>query len=411
MKHRNGHSFRECPFCFLPDERCSAIGSGPTKPTVCYADDAAIDLSPGRLGDPVTVVRIGVIGCGELAQVGHIPNLLRIQGAKITALCDSDPVACRAASALAPSAAIFADAGDLIGSGSADALIISLPSHVHADAAVAGFRAGVHIYLEKPIASRLDDARRIVDAWRESDRVGMIGHSYRFNPLVRRLRHLIASGSIGAVTSVRTTYVTPAPPSGSWRRSQASGGGALLDLGVHHVDLLRFVLDCDVESVSAQIESSFSDHDFAILKVWTTTSVAAEINVSFGTGFRDRVEFYGETGVLWIDRAHAVDVGQSPTPGKIGMLSKIGAVLPSRARLAYRASRRRSTFHEPSFALAMAAFIQAAATGMATKPDLDDGLASLAVVDAAERSSALGKPVQVFRPGPPGGGVVHPMVT
>ena len=223
----------------------------------------------------------------------------------------------------------------------------------------------------------------------------MIGQNFRFNPLVKKMRELVATGSIGNVESVTTRYAIPRPPTDSWRRSRSTGGGALLDLAVHHIDFTRYALDAEVASVSAHIESKESEHDFAELSLTMSTGASVKINVEFGDSFRDRIEVNGEKTTLWIDRTHSVDVGRSSAGSRIGFTSMIRAHFPTPGRAAYWALRRRSPFHEPSYAIALSTFVDAATNGARPAPDLHDGLAALAVVDAAERSSESRQPVSV----------------
>ncbi|MEO8193581.1 MAG: Gfo/Idh/MocA family oxidoreductase [Gemmatimonadales bacterium] len=340
-------------------------------------------------------MRIGVVGLGQLARTAHLPLLSRMPAVTVSAICDSDSEALRRSSLLAPDAVAFNRFSDLLDSHSVDAVVISLPSHLHADAAVAAFGAGVHVYLEKPIASKIPDARRILNSWIESGKVGMIGHNYRFHPLVTKLRRQIRAGVIGRPTSAHTRFATPAPRRDSWRSTRESGGGALLDLAVHHVDLLRFLLDTEIASASARIESRQTEHDAATLRLTTVSGVSADVDVAFGESFKDRLEVRGETGTLWIDLAHSVDVGTGRFDGRIGLTSRISAYLPTPRRVLYFASRHRSPSHEPSFELALSAFVEAAASGEGRKPDLHDGFAALAVIDAAERSALSGQPVSV----------------
>ena len=340
-------------------------------------------------------LRVAVVGCGQLARTAHLPLLARNPDVEVVGLCDPSQTTLDQCALLAPTAKRYSSIDALFDSHSVDAVVISLPSHLHTDAAVAAFRRGAHVYLEKPVASTIADAQRIIEAWRQSNRVGMIGQNFRFNPLAKKIRDLVSAGSIGKVVSVVTHYSTGRPPADSWRRSRATGGGALLDLAVHHVDFARFALASEFGTVSARIESRESDHDFAQLSLTMSNDTVVEIKAEFGGAFHDRIEVRGDKATLWIDRAHSVDVGRSPAGRRIGMWSSVRAHIPTPGRVGYWALRRRSPFHEPSYAIALAAFVDAVKHGTSPSPDLMDGLAALAAVDAAERSSASGQPVSM----------------
>ena len=352
-----------------------------------------------RARHQLSKLRIGIIGCGQLARTAHIPLLDRNANVEIVGLCDASASTIASCAALAPNAERYTSVDELLDSHSVEAVVISLPSHLHTDAAIAAFRRGAHVYLEKPVASRMDDARRIVEAWRDSNRVGMIGQNFRFNPLAKKMKDTVASGAIGQVRSISTRYSTPRPPEESWRRSRETGGGALLDLAVHHIDFARFALNSEIASVSARIESRQSDHDYGALSLNFENGATATVDVAFGDSFQDRIEVRGDGGTLWIDRTHSVDVGRAAATGRIGFVSIIRAHMPTLGRIRYWALRRQSPFHEPSYAIALSAFVQAAATGAHPSPDLNDGLAALAAVEAAEQSSSSGQPVLIAQAG------------
>ena len=340
-------------------------------------------------------LRVGVIGCGQVALTSHLHLLARMPGVRVSGLADTDAHALRTGMRLAPAAEAFGDSRTLIESGIADAVVIALPTHLHADAAVAAFDAGLHVYLEKPIAADIDDALSIVNAWNASKAVGMIGFNFRFNPLVQKLKDLVASGKIGNVTSAQTRFVTPAPGSTSWRATRSTGGGALLDLAVHHIDLIRFVLDDEIETVTARIQSRRSDEDFAELTIRTRHGTAVRIDAAFGESFDDHVEVHGTHGILWTDRGTALDVGFSRAAGSPTLLSRARAAFPTPSRILFFASSRRAPYHDISFNLALRSFVSAASSSRAIHPDLIDGVAALQVVAAARESSAGGNAVTV----------------
>jgi len=339
-------------------------------------------------------IRIGVIGCGQVAINSHVPLLSRMSRVKLVALADTNKGALEQCSRHAPNAVLFQDWHDLIESRSMDAVVIALPTHLHAAAAVAAFEAGLHVYLEKPIAAEIDDARRIVDAWRASNAVGMTGFNFRFNPLVQKLKYLVASGRIGHVASAQTRFVTPVPGITSWRATRNTGGGALLDLAVHHIDLIRFILDDEIESVAAKIESRRSDEDLADLTLRTRRGCVVNLEVAFGESFHDRLEFHGSDGILWMDRGRSLDVGVSKAARRT-LVSRGRAVIPTPSRLRFLAESRRSPYRDTSFNIALKSFVNAAVSRQATHPDMTDGMAALRVIGAVRESASTGNTVTV----------------
>jgi predicted dehydrogenase len=167
----------------------------------------------------------------------------------------------------------------------------------------------------------------------------------------------------------------------------------LLDLAVHHVDLLRFLLADDVTSVSATIRSRATEDDTAHMTVEMTGGVSAEVSALLGEKFCDSVRICGDDGQLWVDRVSSLSVGFARSGSPDTPRARIMGRFPTPRRLAYLVAKLRSPFSEPSFAPALDAFVRCALSGTNPSPDLDDGFAALAVADAAERSALAGKPV------------------
>ncbi|MGH9420087.1 MAG: Gfo/Idh/MocA family protein, partial [Thermoanaerobaculia bacterium] len=174
-------------------------------------------LTPSRWLDAITAtstrpatgpIRVAVIGCGELAQTAHLPLLRRSGDFAIAAIADPNPDALAACATIAKRAQQATDYHELLTSWVADAVVLALPTSLHATAAQEAFDAGLHVYLEKPVASDLDGAKAIRQAWKASGRVGMIGHNYRFNPLYVKLKQMIARKRIGNPRDARMIFTT-----------------------------------------------------------------------------------------------------------------------------------------------------------------------------------------------------------
>lgn len=337
-------------------------------------------------------VRVGVIGCGGISTAAHIPILMQMRSVEITAIADTEERARRMARRLGPSASQHATIEDLLQAGNIDAVVIALPTALHASAATLALTSGVHVYLEKPVATALADTAPLLEAWRKSGRIGAIGHNYRFNALYQRMRESIGSGSIGNPLEIRTEFAVPSPPPGSWRDSNASGGGVLLDLATHHIDLIRFITGDEVQSVSAVIESRRSESDFATIEMTLGSQTTASITCSYADHFSDTVAVRGERGTVRVDRARSWDVEFIPSGREMPGLHKR---LPSLNQLRHVVRKLRSPFHEPSFETALTAFVGAIRSGSQFTPDLDDGIAALRVAEAARASAQSGTPIAI----------------
>jgi myo-inositol 2-dehydrogenase/D-chiro-inositol 1-dehydrogenase len=334
----------------------------------------------------VAPLRIGVIGCGRIARAVHLPVLGRLPNARVVALTEPDETSRAAASAIARGASTYADAGDLLRAGGVDAVVICAPPQLHLPIATAAFDAGLHVYLEKPLAPSLAEGERLVDAWRRARTIGMIGFNFRFHPQVQRIRDRLRDGAIGTPLGVRAVFSILPHELPEWKRTRQSGGGVLLDLASHHIDLVHYLFDDPVVRVFASVRSLAGEGDHAAVQLELASGLVAQLFVSLGTVDEHRMEIVGTAGKLVMDRTELVRPEHVPATQQGArarrLVRALAALEPARVL--------RSPGVEPSFATALGAFAWSAAGNVFGGPDLGDGLRSLAVVEAAERSAASG---------------------
>jgi myo-inositol 2-dehydrogenase/D-chiro-inositol 1-dehydrogenase len=344
-------------------------------------------------------LRVGVVGCGRISRAAHLPALARMRGVELVALADGDPQSLRAAAARhAPRAALYTDWRELVESSGAAAVVVCLPNALHAEAAVAAFARGSHVYLEKPLATSLADARAVADAWRRAGTVGMMGFNYRFNKLYAAARRHIGSGRLGALVAARTVFSTAEADPPGWKLARASGGGALLDLGSHHVDLVRFVFGEEVREVSADVWTRRTEGDSATLTLRLGGGLIVQSFFSTSAVEEDRFEIYGDAGKLFVDRYLSHDVLLSEPTMRGARIKQLRRALGSLKHGAYLLEKLRAPAREPSFRGAIGAFVAAARGGeRGAKPDIEDGYRSLAVVAAAEESARTRRAVEVAK--------------
>lgn len=341
----------------------------------------------------MSALRIALIGCGHIGRTVHLNILRRLPHVQVVALAEPNAQGREAASRQVPRAAVFSDYRELLERSEIDAAVICLPNALHADAAITTLQSGRHLYLEKPLAINLEDARKLLEVWRRSRRVAMIGFSYRFNPLHQEVRRHLQTAKLGELVGVRSVFTTAPHRMPEWKQRRGSGGGALLDLASHHVDLVRFWFDEEVDEVRANIRSQRVEADTATLELRLANGLLVQSFFSMSSVDDDRFEIYGRTGKLSLDRYNswAVEITSSTrnsTP--FHRFSRAMARLP-RSRFAI--SKLFAQANEPSFAAALAHFVAAARNGGPASPDFDDGFQSLAVIIAAEESARTGQPV------------------
>jgi predicted dehydrogenase len=333
-------------------------------------------------------MKVGIIGCGAVAHYCHVPALLRIRGVTITAVADPNEMF-RNRVARATGSPAFKSAEFLLANSSVDAVVIATPPHTHAAIGKMAALAGKAIYLEKPIATSLSEARDLSLSTAEAGIKAVVGFNRRSHPLYARARDMIERGSVGRVRALQTTFCEPVPVDGmpAWKEKRATGGGALLDLASHHIDLVRWLTGSEISTVSAEVSSDESEHDSASMQLRLENGISVQSFVSFRAGYAERVTVIGDDGTLEIDRHRATLTLQ--TARRMGYGARRRFILPSISDVTWKARGLISRSHDPSYHRALSAFANGG-NGLAS---LHDGERSLQAVIAAEESAALGRPV------------------
>jgi predicted dehydrogenase len=339
-------------------------------------------------------LRFGLLGCGAVAYWAHLRTFRHLKGAVLVAAADPDATA-RTRAARLTRAALYERAEDLLARDDLDAVVISAPTPQHAQLAVATAAARRHFYLEKPLATTAAEGRRVLAAAGEAAVTTAIGFNFRFHPALARARTILARGRIGRVCAVQTTFCEslPADAMPSWKRRRDSGGGVLLDLASHHVDLVRWCLGDEVTMVEAEIRSLVTEEDVASVVLTMASGIAVQSYFSLHAGPVDRVEFIGEHGTLLVDR-HRCAL-RLRVPRRLGYGLRTVWAEPAPGLAAVRIHRLVRPSYEPSFAHALAAFVERLRGRDAPIAALDEGARSLTVVLAAEEAARRRVPIVV----------------
>jgi UDP-N-acetylglucosamine 3-dehydrogenase len=222
------------------------------------------------------LLRVGVIGVGVMGS-NHARVLAEVPGVELVGVADPDRRhADYVARALGTQSVDSVDALLPLG---LDAVTIAAPTHLHHEIALACIERGVHVLVEKPIASTAEEGRSIVAAARRAAVTLMIGHVERFNPAVETIKDAIRGEEI---LSIAITRVGPFPP-------RMSNVGVVIDLAVHDIDLIRWFTDSDIVEVQPLLASAVAEReDIALLQFRTASGVLAQINTNWLTPFKAR---------------------------------------------------------------------------------------------------------------------------
>ncbi|MCA1455209.1 Gfo/Idh/MocA family oxidoreductase [Bradyrhizobium sp. BRP22] len=221
-------------------------------------------------------LRVGVIGAGVMGS-NHARVLAGLP--EVTLVGIVDPLAEHRARAIAlVGCRAFATLDELLAEG-VDAVTIAAPTHLHHEIALACIARNIHILVEKPVASTVEEGNDIVAAARQAGLTLMVGHVERFNPAVAAIKQAISGEDI---LSIGITRVGPFPP-------RMSNVGVVIDLAVHDIDLIRWFTESEIVDVQPQLSSAVAEReDIALLQFRTASGVLAHINTNWLTPFKAR---------------------------------------------------------------------------------------------------------------------------
>ncbi|OHB88873.1 MAG: hypothetical protein A3D13_04735 [Planctomycetes bacterium RIFCSPHIGHO2_02_FULL_40_12] len=184
-------------------------------------------------------IRLGIVGCGAIADDMHIPTALSVKQVQLVTLIDKDIEQC---TRLANKFGVKQTAGSIEEiAGHLDAVIIATPPHVRQALAKEAFQHGLHVLCEKPLANTVAECETIIKAAREAERVLSVGHMFRFYPLRRQLPDLVKQHGLGKILRVIATEGKPyswPTVTGYTVRRDMSPGGVMINAGIHTLDSL-----------------------------------------------------------------------------------------------------------------------------------------------------------------------------
>ncbi|HEX7118117.1 MAG TPA: Gfo/Idh/MocA family oxidoreductase [Longimicrobiales bacterium] len=190
--------------------------------------------------------RLGFVGLGWIGAL-RLDAVASSGRAVVAALCDAAEARLGAAASRYGGAAAFADYAAMLERADAlrlDGIVIATPNALHAPQAIAALDRGLAVFCQKPLALNAAEARAMVDAARRADRRLGVDYSYRYTHGARAMRRLVRAGELGRVFSVVSTFHNAYGPDKAWCHDpELAGGGALVDLGVHQIDLPLWLLD------------------------------------------------------------------------------------------------------------------------------------------------------------------------
>ncbi|MCM3772774.1 MULTISPECIES: Gfo/Idh/MocA family protein [Priestia] len=261
----------------------------------------------------MTKVKIGVIGCGSIAQHRHLPEYKMNEQVELVAVCD---INAERANSVAQQYGVkaYTNYEELLASGTVEAVSVCTPNYLHAPISVAALNSGVHVLCEKPMATSEEEAKAMIEAAKTNGKKLMIGHNQRFVASHQKARELIEKGEIGKIYSFRTAFGHGGPEGWSvdgkeswFFKKDEAFIGAMGDLGVHKTDMLRYILGEEIVEVGAFVESNAKDFanvdDNAVCVLKTESGIIGTLAASWAyNGKEDNSTIvYGEKGILRLE--------------------------------------------------------------------------------------------------------------
>ncbi|MFP4005855.1 MAG: Gfo/Idh/MocA family protein [Candidatus Hadarchaeia archaeon] len=199
---------------------------------------------------------IGVIGGGKISETVHLPGYRENSKVDLKAICDVDEETAEEMANQFGAESWYTDYEELLARNDIQGVSVCTPNSFHREHSVAAAESGKHVLLEKPMAPTLEECDEIIDACEENGVKLVMGFDRRFFPEYKRVKRLIDEGVVGSISQIRFhgghsgPYDTWGAKTDWFNKKDEVGGGALLDLGTHYIDLLRWYVG-EISSVKA----------------------------------------------------------------------------------------------------------------------------------------------------------------
>ncbi|MBP6673080.1 MAG: Gfo/Idh/MocA family oxidoreductase [Bacteroidetes bacterium] len=230
--------------------------------------------------------KVGLIGLGWIAQVFHMPIISKFNDAEITCVCDRDKTRARAIAEKYGIKRFYTDYKEMLEKEELDAVDICTSTDMHKELSIACLEAKRDVFVEKPIARKLDEAVAIAESVKKNRRQLMVGMNHRFRPDAMMLRSFIENSELGKVFYAKTGWLKKPSSEGTWfSQKEMSGGGVILDMGIVMLDLALWMTGYpEVSRVNAtnySHKTKVEDSSVAYLTMKNGATITIEVSWNF----------------------------------------------------------------------------------------------------------------------------------
>ncbi len=246
-----------------------------------------------------------VIGAGGIADRRAIPAILKDEGSVLVAIMERVP---SLAKALGEKYGVpyFTTVEEMLDAVPCDAVYIGTPVKCHLEQALTALRYGKHAFIEKPIAMTAEEGETLVRAFKDAGKQLTIGYMMKYHNLHEKAKAYIAQGGIGQVNDIRIQFSCWYPEiEGAWRQKKSlGGGGVVMDIGVHGIELVEYLLDEEIVDVRAFCSTrtfGYEVEDSGVIIFKTASGVLGHMDVNFNIpddASESKIEIYGSKGYI-----------------------------------------------------------------------------------------------------------------
>lgn len=328
------------------------------------------------------MIKIGIVGLGRIGKV-HLFNIQQlISGASVIAACSRSEKSLEYAKKHSVKG-LFTSFDDMLSEGGIDAVIIASPTALHFEHLKLAIAAGKHIFCEKPIDLSIENVKEIKSLLDANPVKFMVGFNRRYDPNVLKIKKELNEGRLGAPQSVKIISRDPGPPPMEYIKTS---GGLFLDMAIHDFDLARYLMNSEITEVYSTA-SIFGDLPLETVEdVDTAVTILKFKNKGFATiensrnstyGYDQRIEVFGEKGLL---------SAQNKSDDSVYFANNSGFHRPK--PVGFFIER-----YKESYINILDSFVQCLEQNKDLELTFQDGLQSLAISLAAEKSSKQNRTV------------------
>ena len=317
-------------------------------------------------------IRVGVIGCGRRAWIGHFPWYDKNKKAEIVAVSSRTEAHARKAAKKWKTKGWYTDYKKVLERDDIDAVSITTPTWLHREMVIAAAKAGKHILCEKPMALSSKEAEEMLNCAKKNKTILMLGFCHRFYQPNIKIKNLIEKGKLGKLVRYVNKFAGDINYEGTWfAQKDKAGGGVIMDNCIHAVDLFRWLIG-EVKIVSAFMEIAIQKmevEDTAIISLKSQKGVLGVIESSWSTPFSPiTTEVYGSKG------AAIVDYDKNELRYRL------------KGNSSWRIGKNDVSYQEQAFGGEIDYFIDCIIKKKQPIVNEEDGLKSLKIIEAAYRS-------------------------